>query len=88
METPSKQPERSSMSHEEAEEMLHDISKLWDQVQQRSLSQKLIEAKINGTESNINGVEAKMNGMEAKMNGVQTKMDIMETKMDGMEAKM
>ena len=40
METPSKQPERSSMTHEEEEEMQHDISKLRDQVQQVSLAQK------------------------------------------------
>jgi len=40
MQTPSKQPKSSSMTHEEEEEMLHDISKLQDQVQQMSLSQK------------------------------------------------
>jgi len=32
METPSKQPESSSMTREEEEEMQHDISKLQDQV--------------------------------------------------------
>jgi len=32
METPSKQLESSSMTHEEEEEMQHDISKLRDQV--------------------------------------------------------
>lgn len=32
METPSKQPEISSMTQEEEEEMQHDISKLRDQV--------------------------------------------------------
>ena len=40
METPSRRPESSSMTHEEEEEMQHDISKLRDQVQQISLSQK------------------------------------------------
>ena len=60
MQTPSKQPESSSITHEEEEEMLHDISKLQDQVQQVSLAQKLIEAKINGMESQIKGMEAKM----------------------------
>ena len=80
METPSKQPEISSMTHEEEEEMLHDISKLRDQVQQMSLSQKLAEAKINGVESKMNGMETKMNGVEAKMNGVETKMDSMEAR--------
>jgi len=61
MQTPSKQPESSSMTHEEEEEMLHDISKLQDQVQQISLSQNLTEAKINGVESKVRGVEAKIN---------------------------
>ena len=48
MKKPSKQLESSSMTHEEEEKMLHDISKLQDQVQQVSLAQKLTEAKING----------------------------------------
>ena len=33
METPSKKIESSTMTHEEEEEMQHDISKLQDQVQ-------------------------------------------------------
>ena len=41
METPSKQPESSNMTHEEEEEMQHDILKLRDQMQQNSLSQKV-----------------------------------------------
>ena len=40
MQTPSKQPKISSMTREEEKEMLHDISKLQDQVQQLSLAQK------------------------------------------------
>ena len=51
MQTPSKEPKSSSMTHEEEEEMLHDISKLQEQVQQMSHSQKLTEAKISGVES-------------------------------------
>jgi len=39
MQTPSKKPESSSMTHEEEEEMQHDISKLQDQVKEISLSQ-------------------------------------------------
>ena len=39
MQTPSKEPESSSMTHEEEEEMLHDISKLQEQVQQMSRPQ-------------------------------------------------
>ena len=66
METPSKLRESSSVTHEEEEEMQHDISKLQDQVQQISLSQKLTEAKINGVESKINGVESKINGVEVR----------------------
>ena len=71
MQTPSNEPESSSMNHEEEEEMLHDISKLQEQVQQMSRSQKLTDAKINGVEAKINGVEAKMNGMEAKMDNLK-----------------
>ena len=58
MKTPSKKPESTSMTHEKEEEMLHDISKSQDQVQQMSLSQKVTEAKINGMESTINGVKS------------------------------
>jgi len=38
MKAPSKKPEISSMTHEEEEEILHNISKLQNQVQQMSLS--------------------------------------------------
>jgi len=48
MKTPSKEPESSSMTHEEEEEMIHDISKLQEQVQHMSLSQKLTEAETEG----------------------------------------
>lgn len=71
MKTPSKEPESSSMTHEEEEEMLHDISKLQEQVQQMSCSQKLIEANINGVESKIKGMESKIKGMEAKMDDLK-----------------
>ena len=46
-ETRSKRPEISIMTHEEEEEMQHDISKLRDQVQQVSLVQKGVEAKMD-----------------------------------------
>jgi chromosome segregation ATPase len=82
MQTPSKEPESSSMTHEEEEEMLHDISKLQDQVQQMSVSQKLTVAKINGMESKIKGVEAKMNGMEAKMDDWKTNMEELKINMN------
>jgi len=45
------------MTHEEEEEMPHDISKLQDQVQQMSLSQKLIEAKIKGMEAKMDDLK-------------------------------
>ena len=67
METPSKQPKISSMSHEEEEEKQHDISKLREKMQQLSLSQKVTEAKMNGVEANMNVVQVKMDGLEAKM---------------------
>jgi len=61
IQTPSKQPKISRMTHEENEEMQHDISKLQDQVQQISLSQKITEAKMDGLNK---GIEAKINGMK------------------------
>ena len=77
MKTPSKQPENPSMTHEEEEEMLHDISKLQDQVQQMSLSQKLTEARIICVESKIKGVEAKMDDLKTDF-----KTDMEELKID------
>ena len=82
MQTPSKEPESSSMTHEEEEEMQHDIYTLQDQVQQISLSQKVTEAKMNGMEANMNGMQVKMDGVEAKMNGMDTKMNGMDAKME------
>ena len=67
MKTPCKEPESSSMTHEEVEEMIHDISKLQEQVQQMSRSQKLTEAKINGVESKIKGMEAKMDDSKTEL---------------------
>ena len=52
--------------------MQHDISKLQDQVQQISLTQKVIEDKMGGLKRDV---EAKMYGVEAKMDGVEVKMD-------------
>ena len=54
METPSNQLESSSLNHEEEEEMQHDISKLQDQVQQFSLSQRVT---INEMEANMDGLK-------------------------------
>ena len=71
MQTLSKQPKSSSMTHEEEEEMLHDISKLQDHVQQMSLSKILTEAIIHGVESKIKGTEDNMNGVEAKMDDLK-----------------
>jgi len=57
METPSKQPESYNMTHEEEEEMQHDISKLQVQVQQMSLAQNVTKAKMDVLKKVI---EAKM----------------------------
>ena len=81
MKTPSKQPKSSSMTHEEEEEMLHDISELQDQVQQMSLSQKLTEAKINGVESKIKGMEAKMEDLKINLK-TDLKRDMADLKID------
>ena len=53
LQTPSKEPESSSMSHEEEEEMQHDISKLQDQVQQLSLTQKGTKSKMDGLKKDV-----------------------------------
>ena len=64
------------MTHEEEGEMQHDISKLRDQDQRNSLSQKVIQAKMDGLKK---GMEAKMDdlnkGVKAKMNDVKAKME-------------
>ena len=82
METPSKKPKISSMTHEEEEEMQHDISKLRDQVQQISLAQKLTENKMDGSNKDI---EAKMDGLKK---GVEAKIDGMDDKMEELKINM
>ena len=86
MQTPSKQPESSSMTHEEEEEMLHDISKLQDQVKQMSLSQKLTEDKINGMEFAIKGMEAKMDDLKIDLK-TYLKRDMADLKTDMADLK-
>ena len=54
--------------------MLHDISKLQDQMKQMSLSQKLIEAKIKG-------VEAKMDDLKIDLK-TDLKRDMADLKTD------
>lgn len=66
METPSKQSEISTMTYQQEEEMQHEISKLWYQMQQISLSKKVTEAKIDGVNK---GVDDKMDGIEPKLKG-------------------
>ena len=83
------------MNHEQ-EEVQHDISKLQDQVQQISLSQRITRNEIDGlksVESNMDGfkkgIKSKMVSlnivMEAKMDDVEANMDGVEAKMDGIE---
>ena len=79
MQSPSKEPGSSSMTHEEEEEMQHDISKLQDQVQQLSLTQKGTESKMDGLKK---GVEAKMDDLKK---GIEAKMIDMEAKMDDLK---
>ena len=69
------------MTHQGEEAMQHDISKLRDQVQQISLSQKVkkkyMEAKMDGFKK---GMEAKMDGLknfiEEKLKGNMEDMKI------------
>ena len=76
MQTPSRQPESSSMTHEEEEEMQHDISKLWNQVQQVSLAQKSTESKIDGLKKDV---EAKMDGLKTSMEDLKIGMEDLKT---------
>ena len=69
MDTTSKKPKISSIPHEEEEKMQHDISKLWDQLQQISLSQRLTK----------NELEAKMDGLKSDME------EMMNFKMGGLK---
>jgi len=75
------------MTHEEEEEMQHDISKLRDQVQQVSLAQKIIDSKMKDVEAKMDGlkkgVQAKMDGTEAKM-----EMDDMDDMMEELKINM
>ena len=73
--TPIKHLESSTMTHED-EEWQHDISKLQEQVQQISLSQR---AAKNDMEVLKKGMEYKIDGMEA---GMEYNMDDMEAKID------
>src|ERR1700728_3807822 len=82
MQTPSKEPESSSMTHEEEEEMLHDISKLQEQVQQVSLAQKATEPKMDGLRKDV---EAKMDGLKKD---VENKIDGMDDKMEELKINM
>ena len=83
MQTPSKEPERSSMTHEEEEEMLHDISKLQDQVKQRSLSQKLIEAKLKGMEAKMDDWKTDLKTyMDDLKTNLKTDMDELKINMN------
>jgi len=79
METHTKKHESSTMNHGEEEEMQHDISKLQDQVQQISLSQKVIGSKMDGLKK---GMEAKMNGTEANIVGIESKMYSLEVSIE------
>jgi len=72
MEIPSKLPKSFSVTCEREEEMQHDISKLYDQLQQISFSLKVNEAKMNYVEAKMNGIDA---NMEAKMNCMDAKME-------------
>jgi len=75
METPSKKLQISTMSHEEEEEIQHDISKLQDQVQQISLSQSVtkneMESKVDGSKNSLkSNMEGFKDGMKANMDGI------------------
>ena len=76
MQTPSMEPENYSMTREEEEEMLYDISKLQEQVQQVSLAQKATESKMDGLRKDV---EAKMDGLKTSMEDLKTGMEDLKT---------
>ena len=69
--TPIKPSEGSTMTHED-EEWQHDISKLQEQVQQISLSQRATK----------NEMEVLKKGMEAKMDGLKKGMEFLKNSME------
>jgi len=81
MDTPSKKPECSSMTHDEEEEMQHDISKLQGQVQKKFLSQGVAKNEI---ESKMDGLNNSLKlDMESLKDGMKVNMDDIEAKMKG-----
>ena len=83
--TPIKPSEGATTSHE-AEEWQHDISKVQEEVQQISLSQRATKNEMDVLKKSV---EAKMDGlkkgMEATMEGLK---DGMEEKMEGLKEDM
>ena len=69
--TPIKPSEGATMTHE-AEEWQHDISKVQEQVQQISLSQRATK----------NEMDVLKKSMETNMDGLKNRMDDMEAKID------
>ena len=75
METPSKQPKSSTMTHEEEEEMEHDISKLRNQVQQIYVSQKVKKNELEAMANvKIDGIKM---GMIVSSDGLKEDMEAM-----------
>lgn len=72
METPREQQEISTMMHEEKEEMQHDISELWDQVQQILLSQRVTKNEMEDKMDNLKNI------LKSYMEGLK---DVIEEKM-------
>ena len=80
--TPIKPLEGSTMTHE-AEEWQHDMSKLQEQVQQISLSQRAtkneMEVLKKSVEANMNGIEAKIEeNMENMKNDIKVEIEGLE----------
>ena len=69
------------MTHEE-EELQHDISKLRDQVQQISLSQRTTKDELKG---DMDGLKGDMNSLKSYMKDFK---DNMKANIDGIEEKM
>ena len=93
MDTPSKKLERSTMTHEEEEEIQHDMSKLREKVQQIKFSQRvtknelevMMNVQMDGLEVKIKrDLECFKDGLKEDMGFFKVDMDVMIVKLEGL----
>ena len=76
----------------EGEELQHDISKLWDQVQQISLSQRETKDELKGDmdvlKRDMDGLKWDMDGLKGVMDGIKGNMEAFKVDMNARNAKL